>query len=51
MVRDFRIMYDFFIRNGAHASGRDFAAQEELLGHAPRSFEAFAAELIGSWRA
>lgn len=51
MVEDFRIMYDYFIRYGAHASGRDFAAQEALLGHAPRSFEDFAAELVQGWRA
>lgn len=49
MVADFRIMYDYFIRCGLHASGRDFAAQEALLGHAPRSFEAYAAELVRSW--
>ncbi len=50
MAHDFRIMYDYFIRNGAHASGTDFAAQEHLLGHAPRSFEAFAAELAETWK-
>ena len=49
MVADFRVMYDYFIRCGLHASGRDFAAQEALLGHAPRSFEDFAAELVGQW--
>jgi uncharacterized protein YbjT (DUF2867 family) len=49
MVEDFRIMYDYFIRCGLHASGRDFAAQEALLGHAPRGFEAFAAELVKEW--
>lgn len=50
MLADFRIMYDYFIRCGLHASGRDFAAQEELLGHAPRGFEEFAAELVRAWR-
>ncbi len=50
MVHDFRVMYDYFIRFGAHASGRDFAAQEALLGHAPRGFEAYAAELVKEWR-
>ena len=49
MVADLRIMYDYFIRCGLHASGRDFAAQEALLGHAPRGFEAYAAELVRSW--
>ncbi len=51
MLEDFRIMYDYFIRFGLHASGRDFAAQEALLGHAPRGFEAYAAELVQEWRA
>jgi len=50
MLHDFRTMFAFFIRNGAHASGRDFSAQEDLLGHAPRSFEAFAAELTQAWK-
>jgi hypothetical protein len=50
MVGDLRTMFDFFIRNGVHASGRDFALQETLLGHAPRSFEAFAEELSRSWK-
>jgi len=50
LLADFRIMYDYFIRHGAHASGRDFAAQEALLGHAPRGFEAYAAELVQEWR-
>ncbi len=50
MVPDLRVMYDFFIRNGAHASGRDFAAQEALLGRAPRRFEIFAAELAEDWK-
>ena len=49
MAADFRIMYDYFIRFGLHASGRDFAAQEALLGHAPRAFEAYAAELVKEW--
>lgn len=50
MVQDMRIMYDYFIRHGAHASGTDFAAQQNLLGHAPRPFEAFVSELAKGWR-
>jgi uncharacterized protein YbjT (DUF2867 family) len=49
MVHDLRVMYDYFIRKGAHASGTDFAAQERLLGRAPRSFEAFVGELAREW--
>lgn len=48
MVHDLRVMYEYFIANGAHASGRDFAAQEHVLGHAPRTFEDFVAGL--GWR-
>jgi hypothetical protein len=43
-------MYEFFVEHGAHATGRDFAAQEELLGHAPRPFEAFASEMAQAWK-
>jgi uncharacterized protein YbjT (DUF2867 family) len=50
MVQDMRIMYDYFIRKGAHASGTDFAAQQNLLGHAPRPFEAFVQELADGWK-
>ena len=50
MVHDFRIMYGYFIEYGAHASGRDFLAQEQILGHAPRPFEAFAAEMARAWK-
>jgi len=49
MVQDMRIMYDYFIRKGVHASGTDFAAQQNLLGHAPRPFEAFVQELADGW--
>jgi uncharacterized protein YbjT (DUF2867 family) len=50
MVQDMRIMYDYFIRKGVHASGTDFAAQQNLLGHAPRPFEAFVQELADGWK-
>lgn len=50
MVHDLRMMYDYFIKNGAHASGTDFAAQQNLLGRAPRPFEAFVEELAKEWR-
>lgn len=50
LVADLRIMYEYCIRFGLHANGRDFAAQEALLGHAPRAFEAYAAELVDGWK-
>lgn len=51
MVAGLRAMYEQVIRQGAHASGRDFAAQQALLGRAPRPFEAYAAELVAGWTA
>lgn len=49
LVSDLAVMYKYFQDYGAHASGTDFAAQERLLGHAPRPFEAFAAEVASAW--
>ncbi len=50
LVEDLRIMYKYFQQYGLHASGTDFAAQEQLLGHAPRPFEAFASEAVATWK-
>jgi uncharacterized protein YbjT (DUF2867 family) len=51
MVFDFRLMYDFFQKSGLKATGADVARLTKLLGHAPRSFEDFAAETASAWRA
>jgi uncharacterized protein YbjT (DUF2867 family) len=51
VAHSLRMMYDYYIRHGAHASGRDFAAQENLLGRAPRPFETFVEEVAGEWSA
>lgn len=50
LVRDLRIMYEYFQDRGFRAAEEDLAAEEEILGHAPRSFEAFVAELAPTWR-
>lgn len=50
MVFDFRHMYAFFQKNGLKASDEAIARQTTLLGHAPRSFEAFAKETAAAWR-
>jgi len=42
MVFDFRLMYEYFQKNGLKATPEDIARQTKLLGHAPRSFEGFA---------
>ena len=51
MVFDFRLMYDHFQRHGLKASSEAIARQTKLLGHPPRSFEAFANETAAMWKA
>ena len=50
MVFDFRHMYAHFQKNGLIASAEAIARQTRLLGHAPRSFDAFAKETAAAWR-
>jgi uncharacterized protein YbjT (DUF2867 family) len=49
MVFDFRMMYDFFQREGFKATPADIDRQTKLLGHAPRRFEDFARETAEMW--
>ena len=49
MVFDFREMYLHFQQKGLRASREAIDLQTRLLGHAPRSFEAFAAETAQAW--
>jgi uncharacterized protein YbjT (DUF2867 family) len=51
MVFDFRLMYAFFQEKGLKATDADIVRLTKLLGHAPRSFEDFAAETAKAWRA
>jgi uncharacterized protein YbjT (DUF2867 family) len=51
MVFDFRMMYAFFQKQGLKATAADIERLTKLLGHAPRSFDAFAAETAAIWRA
>jgi uncharacterized protein YbjT (DUF2867 family) len=51
MVFDLRLMFAFFQKNGLKATAADIDRLTKLLGHAPRSFEAFAAETASAWRA
>jgi uncharacterized protein YbjT (DUF2867 family) len=46
---DFRYMYEFFQQQGLKASPEAIERQTRLLGHAPRSFGAFAAETAKAW--
>ena len=50
VVFDFRYMYDYFQKEGLKASADAIARQTKLLGHAPRAFEAFAAETAAAWK-
>lgn len=50
MVNDFRIMYQYFQDKGFNASEAELARQPEVLGHQPRSFDAFVAELVSAWK-
>ena len=50
MVRDLRIMYDYFQKKGLIASAEDLAAQYKVLGHAPRRFDDFVAEIVPIWQ-
>jgi hypothetical protein len=49
-VFDFRMMYAHFQKNGLIATKAAIARQTQLLGHAPRGFEAFAAETAKGWK-
>jgi len=50
MVFDFRMMYEHFQKNGLKASPAAVARLTTLLGHAPRSFEAFVTETATAWK-
>jgi uncharacterized protein YbjT (DUF2867 family) len=49
MVRDLRIMYDYFQRHGLLATSQDFAEQYRVLGREPRQFDDFVAEIVPIW--
>jgi uncharacterized protein YbjT (DUF2867 family) len=51
MVFDLRLMFAFFQKSGLKATAADIDRLTKLLGHAPRSFEDFAAETASAWRA
>lgn len=51
LVFDYKIMYGFFQAHGLIATADDVERLSRLLRHAPRSFEDFATETAGVWRA
>ena len=50
VVFDFKHMYEFFQTKGLKASPEAIERQTKLLGHAPRSFGAFASETAAAWK-
>jgi uncharacterized protein YbjT (DUF2867 family) len=50
MLYDFKLMYAFFQKHGLKATPADVALQTKALGHAPRSFAAYAKEMAGAWK-
>ena len=51
MLYDFKLMYAFFQKHGLKATAADVALQTKVLGHAPRSFAAYAKEMAAAWKA
>lgn len=47
LVEDLRVMYQHFQTRGLAASESDFERQNALLGHPPRSYDAFVSEQAG----
>ena len=47
---DFRLMYAFFQDKGLTASTEAVDRLTRLLGHAPRTYDAFAAEMAAAWK-
>jgi uncharacterized protein YbjT (DUF2867 family) len=49
MAYDFRLMYTWFQTKGLVATERELAETTAVLGHAPRSYEAFVQETARAW--
>lgn len=47
---DFRLMYEHFQKHGLKADAAAVDRLTKLLGHAPRSFEAFTKETAAAWK-
>jgi hypothetical protein len=43
-------MYEYFNKEGLKATPQDMGRLTKLLGHEPRSFEAFAQETARAWK-
>jgi uncharacterized protein YbjT (DUF2867 family) len=50
LVADLRVMFEHFQKKGLAASAADWSQTHEALGHAPRSFDTFVAEVAQAWK-
>lgn len=50
LVHDLRIMYKHFQDKGLKATAGELAGQAKIIGHPPKSFDAFVAEIAPSWK-
>jgi uncharacterized protein YbjT (DUF2867 family) len=51
MLYDFKHMYGYFQKHGLKAAPGDVEQLTRILGHAPRSFAAYAAQMAAAWKA
>jgi uncharacterized protein YbjT (DUF2867 family) len=51
MAYDFRLMYEWFQTHGLVATQQELTTLGQLLGHAPRSYDAFVQETARAWTA
>ncbi len=49
MVSDFKVMYQFFQTHGLKATAEELEKQVAIIGHEPRRFSDFVAELVKEW--
>lgn len=50
MVYDYRIMYEYFQKNGFKPMGNDAVEAEKVLHHPPRNFDSFCSGIAAIWR-
>jgi uncharacterized protein YbjT (DUF2867 family) len=50
MVWDFKVMFKLFQTKGLLGTENDLQVMTKVLGHAPRSFDAFVTEWVQSWK-
>lgn len=50
MVRNLRLMSEYFLSHGLMGTEEDFATMSHVLGHAPRMFDDFVRETVAAWR-